>query len=180
MENNIFVNCKRGLHVDARALGWAHYHADEWIKEESEKGTLSGIAYDKPPYSERYPELANIMQGEPKAPEGNRITNPVLRENELLDDRQDYIKYFLPYNGSEINQTLTANTSSPQLIFSVQDGVTRQLTTASSSTQVNRYVDASLDERKTIEQLRDFYHFFTWFALITMIVCVMLGVGVIF
>lgn len=111
---------------------------------------------------------------------GNRITNPVLRENELLDDRQDYIKYFLPYNGSEINQTLTANTSSPQLIFSVQDGVTRQLTTASSSTQVNRYVDASLDERKTIEQLRDFYHFFTWFALITMIVCVMLGVGVIF
>ena len=58
--------------------------------------------------------------------------------------------------------------------------MTRQLTTASSSTQVNRYVDASLDERKTIEQLRDFYHFFTWFALITMIVCVMLGVGVIF
>ncbi len=71
--NNIFIDCNPALHVDARALGWAHYHADEWIKEAEEKGTLSGIAYDKPPYSERYPALVNILNDEPKAPRGNLI-----------------------------------------------------------------------------------------------------------
>lgn len=71
--NNIFVNCKPSLHVDARALGWCYAHADGWLKEAKEKGTLSGIKFDKPPYSEKYPELANILQKEPKAPEGNVI-----------------------------------------------------------------------------------------------------------
>jgi len=75
--NNIFVDCKPALHVDARALGWAHYHADEWIKEGEEKGTLSGIEYKKPPYSERYPEIVNILEDEPKAPKGNVIARNI-------------------------------------------------------------------------------------------------------
>ena len=77
VDNNIFVDCKPALHVDARALGWAHGHADGWIQEAQEKGTLSGIAYNKPPYSERYPELVNILEDEPKAPKGNLIARNV-------------------------------------------------------------------------------------------------------
>jgi hypothetical protein len=75
--NNIFVDCKPALHVDARALGWAHQHADDWLTEAKEKGTISGIAYNKPPYSERYPKLPQIMDGEPKAPEGNLIARNI-------------------------------------------------------------------------------------------------------
>ncbi|MBW7864279.1 MAG: right-handed parallel beta-helix repeat-containing protein [Candidatus Hydrogenedentes bacterium] len=77
VENNIFVDCTPAVHVDARALGWAHYHADEWIKEAEEKGTLSGIAYNKPPYSERYPELPRILDEEPKAPRGIRVARNI-------------------------------------------------------------------------------------------------------
>jgi hypothetical protein len=77
VENNVFVDCSPALHVDARALGWAHYHADEWIKEGKEKGTISGIAYNKPPYSERYPELVKILDGDPRAPEGNVIARNI-------------------------------------------------------------------------------------------------------
>ncbi len=77
VENNIFVDCKPALHVDARALNWAHYHADEWIKEASEKGTLSGIAYNKEPYASRYPQLPKILEKEPKAPEGNLIARNI-------------------------------------------------------------------------------------------------------
>jgi hypothetical protein len=77
VENNVFVHCNPALHVDARALNWAHYHADEWIKEANEKGTLLGIAYNKPPYSERYPELVNILEEEPKAPKGNVIARNI-------------------------------------------------------------------------------------------------------
>jgi hypothetical protein len=72
VKNNLFVDCQPSLHIDARALGWAHDHSDMWIKEGREKGTLSGIRYKEPPYSERYPELVHILDDEPAAPKGNR------------------------------------------------------------------------------------------------------------
>ena len=75
--NNIFVDCKPALHVDARALGWAHYHADEWIAEGNEKGTLSGTKYKEPPYSTRFPQLPGILDDEPKAPKGNLIARNI-------------------------------------------------------------------------------------------------------
>ncbi|MEW6238187.1 MAG: FG-GAP-like repeat-containing protein [Candidatus Omnitrophota bacterium] len=77
VENNIFADCNPALHVDARALGWAAYHADDWIKEAQKKGTLLGIAYTKPPYSERYLRLPNILNDNPKAPVGNLIARNI-------------------------------------------------------------------------------------------------------
>ena len=74
VKNNLFVDCNPSLHIDARALGWAHGHADMWIKEGREKGTLSGIRYKEPPYSERYPKLVKILDDEPAAPKGNRVS----------------------------------------------------------------------------------------------------------
>ncbi|WP_152269244.1 right-handed parallel beta-helix repeat-containing protein [Agriterribacter humi] len=75
--NNIFIDCVPSLHVDARGLGWMHDHPEEWIKDEKEKGTILGIAYNKPPYSTRYPKLINIINDEPKAPKGNVISHNV-------------------------------------------------------------------------------------------------------
>ncbi|MDO4586218.1 MAG: right-handed parallel beta-helix repeat-containing protein [Planctomycetia bacterium] len=77
--NNIFVDCQPALHIDARALGWAHYHADSWLEEAQEKKTISGIKWNKPPYSDRYPKLATMLESgkTPKAPEGNYIANNI-------------------------------------------------------------------------------------------------------
>ncbi|MBN1909506.1 MAG: right-handed parallel beta-helix repeat-containing protein [Pirellulales bacterium] len=75
--NNLFVDCRPALHVDARALGWAHDHSDRWIQEGREKGTLSGIRFAKPPYSTRYPGLADMLDDEPAAPKGNRVVHNV-------------------------------------------------------------------------------------------------------
>jgi len=77
IENNIFVDCSPSVHVDSRALGWAHGHSDMWIKEGREKGTLSGIRYNKPPYSERYPKLVGILDDNPAAPKGNMIARNI-------------------------------------------------------------------------------------------------------
>ncbi len=77
VKNNLFVDCKPALHIDARALGWAHDHADGWIAEGREKGTLSGIRYKEPPYSERYPELVGILDDNAAAPKGNRVVRNV-------------------------------------------------------------------------------------------------------
>jgi len=73
VKHNLFVDCKPALHVDSRALGWAHGHSDKWIEEGRTQGTLSGIRYDQPPYSERYPELVRILDEQPAAPKGNRV-----------------------------------------------------------------------------------------------------------
>jgi len=75
--NNIFIDCVPSIHVDARALGWCAYHADEWIEEAAEKGTISGILWNKPPYSEKYPPLVGILEDEPKAPKGNVISRNI-------------------------------------------------------------------------------------------------------
>jgi hypothetical protein len=77
VKNNLFVDCNPSLHIDARALGWAHACADRWIQEGREKGTLSGIAYQRPPYSTRYPRLVGILDDEPAAPKGNRVLHNV-------------------------------------------------------------------------------------------------------
>ncbi|MFV1968089.1 MAG: right-handed parallel beta-helix repeat-containing protein [Pirellulaceae bacterium] len=75
--NNLFVDCRPALHIDARALGWAKYHADMWVKEGEEKGTLSGTRYKEPPYRQRYPELVGILDDEPRAPKGNVVRHNV-------------------------------------------------------------------------------------------------------
>jgi len=96
VENNIFINCEKALHIDARALGWAHGHADEWIAEEKEKGTISGIAYNKPPYSERYPELVGIIDNEPKAPVGNVVARNIFVGEgwkDVEDKADPYVEY---------------------------------------------------------------------------------------
>lgn len=77
IENNIFVDCKPSVHVDSRGLGWAYKWPEDWVKEIKEKGTLSGIRYDQPPYSERYPQLPRILDQEPAAPTGSLIARNV-------------------------------------------------------------------------------------------------------
>jgi len=92
--NNIFVDCNPALHVDARALGWAHQHADDWITEAETKGTLSGIRYKEPPYSDTYANLADILEHEPKAPEGNYIARNIClggKWDEIEDKAREYL-----------------------------------------------------------------------------------------
>ncbi len=101
--NNIFVDCNPALHVDARAMGWAHGHADQWIKEATEKGTLSGIAYNKPPYSTRYPQLVNILDDGPKAPKGNTIARNIFWGGEWDGVRKEARKY-LKFKKNFINK----------------------------------------------------------------------------
>jgi hypothetical protein len=75
--NNIFIDCVPSLHVDARGLGWYAKYIPAWLKEAEEKGTISGMVYNKPPYSTRFPQLANMLGDEPAAPKGNVISRNI-------------------------------------------------------------------------------------------------------
>jgi len=67
MTNNMFINCRRAFSIDARCLGWAKGVATFATQE------LIDLNYKQPPWSERYPELVNILEDEPCAPKGNVV-----------------------------------------------------------------------------------------------------------
>jgi hypothetical protein len=73
VQNNVFVDCPKAMHIDSRALGWCGPHADGRIKEAQEKGTIAGDHYNEPPFSTRYPQLVTLLDDEPKKPKGNVV-----------------------------------------------------------------------------------------------------------
>lgn len=68
VENNIFIDCRPALHVDARAMGWAAYHVPTTMTER-----LKAMPYQSEPWRKAYPQLAHILEDEPAAPKGNVI-----------------------------------------------------------------------------------------------------------
>ncbi len=75
VENNVFVDCNPAIHVDGRGEGWmkkAFYEPNDTIQT-----TLRAVPYNRPPYSDRYPHLANILEDEPGLPKYNRIVRNI-------------------------------------------------------------------------------------------------------
>ncbi|MCD6395077.1 MAG: right-handed parallel beta-helix repeat-containing protein [Planctomycetes bacterium] len=82
--NNVFVDCVNGVLIDARGLGWAKGHAAKgggWGMYRK----LADVNFDKPPYSERYPALARILDENPAAPRGNVVSNNICVGGKLLN-----------------------------------------------------------------------------------------------
>ena len=67
VRNNIFINCPTAVYMDERGrehVKWNTGDVDGWDLE----AKLKAVAYLRPPWSERYPELAKIMQDRPEWP----------------------------------------------------------------------------------------------------------------
>lgn len=73
--NNIFVECKPTISVDARGLGWAKNYFDGSYNTLFDR--LKEVNGTQPPYSARYPRLATILEDEPAVPKGNSITRNI-------------------------------------------------------------------------------------------------------
>ena len=71
MTNNMFINCRQALSIDARGLGWAKSVGD-FAKPE-----LIALNYKQPPWSTHYPELVGILEDEPLAPKGNVVARNI-------------------------------------------------------------------------------------------------------
>jgi len=72
--NNIFIDAVLGIHVDNRNQGWA--------KKIMEKGgtydeRLRTVKYNQPPYSIKYPHLANYWDDNPSVPKRNPVSKNV-------------------------------------------------------------------------------------------------------
>jgi len=88
-ENNLFVNCRKALHIDARAMNWASYHVDTTMTER-----LKAMPFQTDLWKSKYPSLQHILEDEPAAPKGNRIDkNIFIGEgwNDVFKDSRDYV-----------------------------------------------------------------------------------------
>lgn len=72
VENNIFVNCRPALHIDARAMNWASYHVDTTMTDR-----LKAMPYTSELWRQRYPRLVGILGDEPAAPKGNLVARNI-------------------------------------------------------------------------------------------------------
>lgn len=81
--NNVFVDCTPSIHVDQRGLGWGRYYFNGENTTLTDR--LNAVNYSHPPYSERYPGLANILQDEPAMAKGNRILRNIRLSGRWID-----------------------------------------------------------------------------------------------
>lgn len=72
--NNVFVECKPSIHVDARGTGWASFWFDG--RDPFLMDGLKEVPYNRAPYT-KYPNLANILEDEPAKAKYNRIERNV-------------------------------------------------------------------------------------------------------
>jgi len=83
IDNNIFVECKPSVHVDARGLGWAKNYFDG--SDTTLTDRMKAVHADRPPYSQRYPELVTLYADEPAVPKGNVIRHNISLGGQWLD-----------------------------------------------------------------------------------------------
>ena len=91
VENNIFVDCRPALHIDARAMGWAGYHVDTTMTQR-----LNDMPYKSELWRTRYPKLVTILQDEPAAPKGNIVARNICsggKWDEIYNDARSYIAF---------------------------------------------------------------------------------------
>jgi hypothetical protein len=84
--NNLVVECPIGLHIDSRGMSWAQWNQPNtswWLEGKAEE-----MNYRQPPWSERYPRLARIMQDSPREP----LYNPI-RNNLFIDCTQQICNF---------------------------------------------------------------------------------------
>ena len=75
VENNIFVDCGAGVHIDERGRGWAKTYFDGTTSTLFDR--LKDVKGTEAPYTERYPELATLLNDEPDRAKNNVVVRNI-------------------------------------------------------------------------------------------------------
>jgi len=81
VRDNLFIECDKAMHMDARAMNWAKASVPGALKTRLEE-----MPYKGPLWVERYPSLPRTWEDEPAAPKGNVIAGNVFCRCKPWDD----------------------------------------------------------------------------------------------
>lgn len=88
IENNLMVDCHESVHFDNRGLNWMRDHIVGSMPER-----LSAIPYQQPPWSDRYPQLLNLLDDDPGSPKGNTIRLNVVQRSKPMDLAKEVVEF---------------------------------------------------------------------------------------
>jgi Right handed beta helix region len=97
VENNIFIDCKPAIHVDARALNWAAGSVAKTMVPR-----LEAMPYKSELWSKRYPELVGMLEDSPAVPKGVRIERNLFVKSEPYELHKPAEKYVVPQGNLEL------------------------------------------------------------------------------
>jgi hypothetical protein len=89
--NNIFMDCQIAIHVDNRnQRGSSSSTSPGGIYEKR----LNAVHYDQPPYSQRYPHLANYFEDDPALPKRNRVSkNLFYKVKKVINGNPEWLPF---------------------------------------------------------------------------------------
>jgi len=87
IEDNTFIDTPIAIHLDSRGTGWQKAATDD--PNGTLRKNLAAVPYNKSPYKERYPHIANILEDEPGAPKYNVARRNHLEGNAALGISKD-------------------------------------------------------------------------------------------
>jgi hypothetical protein len=73
VENNIFVDCRPAVHIDARGMGLKY----DYGATTHQPLRLKEMPYQQSPWKEHYPELVGMLEDEPGKPKNNRVVRNI-------------------------------------------------------------------------------------------------------
>ena len=94
VKNNIFIDCFSALSMNDQGredVKWNTGGADEWDLE----AKLKAVNYRQPPWSERYPQLATIMDDKPEWPLHNEFCRNVIVGGEGIGMKDESLRPLL-------------------------------------------------------------------------------------
>lgn len=96
VKNNIFIDGQPAVHIDARGIGWSRKTFEDDNNNILIK-RYKAVNADKPPYSEKYPQLKTVLTDEPAMPKYNCIETNIFcggKWRELKNHLNDTIVCF--------------------------------------------------------------------------------------
>jgi len=89
--NNLFVDCRPALHIDARAMNWASGSVATTMTDR-----LKAMPYASDLWRRRYPQLEGILNDEPAAPKGNLVARNLFvagRWDDVYKEARPYVTF---------------------------------------------------------------------------------------
>lgn len=88
IENNLILQCGQSIDFDNRGLGWMRGNVAGVMPKR-----LAEIPYRQPPWSERYPQLLNLLQDNPGSPKGNVIRSNIIYRSRPMQLAKEVVQF---------------------------------------------------------------------------------------
>lgn len=100
IRNNLMIDCEHSIIIGARATNWAAATAE--APDGTAYKALIQVPYQSEIWVERYPELENLWEDDPKYPKGNQVTGNVMYNTGKMDLHDLVLEYGTVHNNIHV------------------------------------------------------------------------------